>query len=118
MLLAVLSKLKIDLSQTDVYTASVGGAKLTEPGVDLAAALAVVSAHAGLALPAGLVAVGEVGLAGEVRPVANVEARVREAARIGFTFAIVPRGVEDLTVTGMRLVAVPDLQTAVSYALG
>ena len=90
MVLAVLTKNGFGLAGHEVYTATVGGARLTEPSVDLAVALAIVSAHAERPLPSGLVVFGEVGLAGEVRPVMNLEARLREAARIGFTRAIVP----------------------------
>lgn len=93
MILAVLAKhAGLNIGTTDVYTASVGGARLTEPAVDVAAALAVMSAYSNKPLPSGLVAFGEVGLAGEVRSVSNVAARIREAARIGFTHAIVPAG--------------------------
>ncbi len=112
MVLAVLSKIGVGLSNQDVYTASVGGARLHEPAVDLAVALAVLSAAGGDPLPAGLVAIGEVGLAGEVRPVRGLEARLREASRIGFTHAIVPNGTEDLSRIGLQVLRTPDLASA------
>ncbi|MBC9227296.1 DNA repair protein RadA [Aeromicrobium sp. 636] len=112
MLLAVLSKTGVALGNQDVYTASVGGARLHEPAVDLAVALAVISAAGGSPLPGGLVALGEVGLAGEVRPVRGLEARLREAARIGFTHAIVPRGTEDLQRVGLNVLRTGDLAAA------
>lgn len=112
MVLAVLSKTGANLGAQDVYTASVGGARLHEPAVDLAVALAVVSAAGGTPLPAGLVAIGEVGLAGEVRSVRGIEARLREAARIGFTHAIVPPGSEDLDRVGLRILRAADLASA------
>ncbi|WP_104433760.1 DNA repair protein RadA [Kineococcus xinjiangensis] len=93
MLLAVLQRrLGVPLADRDTYVATVGGVKLTEPSVDLAAALAVASAAADQPLPSRLVAFGEVGLAGEVRPVTGAPRRLSEAARLGFTTAIVPVG--------------------------
>jgi DNA repair protein RadA/Sms len=102
MILAVLTKhCGLNLGQLDVYTASVGGARLTEPSVDLAVAVATLSAVSGLAAPTDLIAIGEVGLAGEVRKVSNLAARLREAERIGFRRAVVPAGSEGLdTFTG------------------
>ena len=97
MILAVLTKhCRVDLSKHDVYTATVGGAKLTDPSVDLAVAIATASAYTGKAAPADLVAFGEVGLAGEVRKVSNLKVRLREAERIGFTRAVVPAGSEGI----------------------
>ena len=97
MILAVLTKhCQLNLGQLDVYTASVGGARLIEPSVDLAVAIATGSAVTGRVAPTDLVAIGEVGLAGEVRKVSNLTARLREAERIGFTRAVVPAGSEGL----------------------
>jgi DNA repair protein RadA/Sms len=97
MILAVLTKhCGVNLSKHDVYTATVGGAKLTDPSVDLAVAIATASAYTGKAAPSDLVAFGEVGLAGEVRKVSNLKVRLREAERIGFTRAVVPAGSEGI----------------------
>ncbi|EME23999.1 DNA repair protein RadA [Rhodococcus triatomae] len=74
----------------EVYAATVGGMKLTEPSADLALALAIASAERDVPLPSGLVVLGEVGLAGEVRRVTGVGRRLAEAARLGFTQALVP----------------------------
>jgi len=119
MVLAVLTKhARLPLGNVDVYTASVGGARLHEPAVDLAVALATFSATADSPLPAHLVAIGEVGLAGEVRPVANTAARLREAARIGVTHAIVPvgtDGLDDLRRT-LRILEVPHVTEAIAAA--
>lgn len=91
MLLAVLERRAgISLDGHEVYASAVGGVRLTEPGADLGVCLAIVSAVTGIAVPADLVAVGEIGLAGEVRQVTHVDRRVREASRLGFTRAIVP----------------------------
>jgi DNA repair protein RadA/Sms len=111
MLLAVLSKhASINSVDQNVYLKAVGGVRLTEPAADLAALLAIQSSLSGRALPEGLVVFGEVGLAGEVRPVAGSEARLREAAKLGFSHAIVPAGnaktpvLDGLRITGARRV--------------
>ncbi|HEX2177213.1 MAG TPA: DNA repair protein RadA [Nocardioidaceae bacterium] len=91
MLLAVLEKrARVALAGRDVYTATVGGARLSEPAADLSAAVAVASAAQERSVPSGMVALGEVGLAGEIRRVPGVQRRLEEAARLGFTRAIVP----------------------------
>ncbi len=91
LLLAVLEqRCRLALSNRDVYTATVGGLEMSEPAGDLATALAVASASTDLALPAGMTALGEVGLDGEVRPVAGLRHRVAEAARVGARRVLVP----------------------------
>ena len=93
MVLAVLQRhADIRLGRQDVYAATVGGVRLTEPSVDLALALALASSTSNLSVPAGVIAVGEVGLAGEVRRVSGVARRLAEAERMGFRRAIVPVG--------------------------
>jgi DNA repair protein RadA/Sms len=93
MILAVLERrLNARLSGCDVFTATVGGIRLNDPAVDLAVMLAVASAAGDRPLPSGLVVLGEVGLAGELRPVRDVRRRIAEAARLGFTRALVPAG--------------------------
>jgi DNA repair protein RadA/Sms len=82
----------VKLGKADIYAATVGGVRLTEPSVDLAVALALSSSAANLSVSQGVIAVGEVGLAGEVRNVAGVPRRVAEAERMGFRRAIVPAG--------------------------
>ena len=90
MLLAVLQqRAGCLLHKDDSYVATVGGVKLTEPATDLAVALAVASAKSRAAPPAAM-AFGEVGLAGEVRPVPGINQRIQEAHRLGFTHAMVP----------------------------
>lgn len=91
MLLAVLNKhAGITAFDQNVYLKVVGGVRLTEPGSDLGAALAAYSSMTGKALPSGLLVFGEVGLAGEIRPVQDADARLREAAKLGFTSVIMP----------------------------
>ncbi|BCT74495.1 DNA repair protein RadA [Sinomonas cyclohexanicum] len=91
MLLAVLQqRAGCLLHKDDTYVATVGGVRLSEPATDLAVALAVASAKTRTALPQRLIAFGEVGLAGEVRPVPGIGRRIQEAHRLGFTHAVVP----------------------------
>jgi DNA repair protein RadA/Sms len=90
-LLAVLEqRVGIRLDKSDVYALAVGGARAAEPGVDLGVALAVVSSITDRAVGPDLVAIGEVGLGGELRQVSQIERRLTEAARLGFRRAIVP----------------------------
>ncbi|MBV9369519.1 MAG: DNA repair protein RadA, partial [Frankiales bacterium] len=112
MMLAVLERRAgVKVSAADVYTATVGGVRLVEPAADLAVALAVAGAARDHALPGDVIALGEVGLAGEVRPVGALTARLQEAARLGFRRALVPAGA-DTAVAGITTTEVNDLQTA------
>src|ERR1019366_582278 len=114
MTLAVLElRAGIRLSGRDVYVATVGGMKISEPSADLAVALSVASAAKGLALPADLVAVGEVGLAGEIRKITGVQQRIAEAARLGFKRAMVPVG-SDLKIPGIEIMEVSRLEQAIA----
>ncbi|MFD6094956.1 DNA repair protein RadA [Nocardiopsis flavescens] len=112
MILAVLEKRTgMKLASLDVYASTVGGVRLTEPAIDLALAMAAGSSHNDVALPRGLVVVGEVGLAGDVRTVTGARRRVSEAQRLGFTEAIVPKHFGD-PVPGIRLHEVEELSEA------
>ncbi|RBM22059.1 DNA repair protein RadA [Streptomyces sp. PT12] len=99
------------LGKNDIYTATVGGVRLSEPAADLAVALALASAASDTPLPQNLVAIGEVGLAGEVRRVTGVQRRLAEAARLGFTQALVPADSGDRP-PGMRVREVADIGEA------
>ena len=93
MVIAVLQRrADVKLARQDVFAATIGGVRLAEPAVDLAIALALASAAADLSVAGPVVAVGEVGLAGEVRRVPGVARRIAEAQRLGFRRAIVPAG--------------------------
>lgn len=117
MILAVCSaRAHLPTHDQDVYVATVGGMKLSEPAADLSVALALSSILADRSLPGSMVAIGEIGLAGEVRRVAGVGKRVAEAKRLGFKHAIVPAGSMDLP-SGMKITQVADLQTAMRTAL-
>jgi DNA repair protein RadA/Sms len=104
------------LGSRDLFAATVGGVRLGEPAADLALALAIVSSAADMALPVGLVAIGEVGLAGEVRRVREIGHRLAEASRLGCDRAIVPAGSELTPPTGMRVAEAPDLPSAIAAA--
>ena len=113
MVLAVLERrCRVRLVACDSYVATVGGVRLTEPATDLAVALAVASAVHDVPLPPRTVAIGEVGLAGELRPVGGVGRRLAEAGRLGFTTALVPAGTQDIAPDTMVVHEVADLATA------
>ncbi|WP_289025044.1 DNA repair protein RadA, partial [uncultured Cellulosimicrobium sp.] len=117
MILAVMHRhAGVRLVDQDVYASTVGGAKVTEPAADLSIALAVLSAREDEALPQGTVAFGEVGLAGDIRPVAGLDRRLAEAARLGFTRAVVPRGSFPRPVEGMTIHPARHLGEAVELA--
>jgi DNA repair protein RadA/Sms len=91
MVAAVLEKhARLKIAANDVYLSTVGGMRLTDPSADLAVAIALASAYVGLPLPATAVMIGEVGLAGDLRRVSGMERRLAEAARQGFTTALIP----------------------------
>jgi DNA repair protein RadA/Sms len=116
LLLAVLERrARISLAGHEVYASVVGGVKLAEPGADLGLCLALVSAVVNKPLPADLVVIGEVGLAGEVRQVAQVGRRLAEAARLGFTRAIVPASTST-KVDGIRVEGAATLTEALALA--
>jgi DNA repair protein RadA/Sms len=100
-----------------VYASAVGGVRIREPGADLALALALASSRLDVALPADVAAFGEVGLGGEQRRVAHLEARVEEAARLRFRRLLVPAGAHDglSTPPGARLIPVASLGDAVAW---
>ena len=92
-ILAVLEKhLGLPLSRFDCYLAVAGGLEVEEPAADLGVAAAVVASYRDLTLPPGTVLIGELGLGGQLRPVAQLEQRLQEAARLGFRRAVVPKG--------------------------
>lgn len=94
MITAVLEKrAKLPVGMNDIYLSTVGGMRLTDASSDLAVALAIASAFTDLALPTTTIAIGEVGLAGDLRRVTGMDKRLAEAARLGFSCAVVPSGV-------------------------
>jgi DNA repair protein RadA/Sms len=121
LLLAVLARRAgIGLGNHDVYANLAGGLTCDEPGMDLPLALALASSLKDRPVRSGTVAIGEVGLLGELRSVSGLERRLREAARLGFNRAIVPsggRGERSPAVPGMEIEAVGTLRDAVEAAL-
>ena len=122
MVLAVLQRRteRISLHDKEVFAATVGGIRITEPAADLAVALAVASASLNLAMTPRLAAVGEVGLTGEVRRVSAIQRRLAEASRLGFKYALVPpnSGASNAGVMmmGMRVVEVMEVREALHWA--
>jgi DNA repair protein RadA/Sms len=117
MLLAVLHRhAGIACYDMDIFVNAVGGVRIAEPGADLAVTLAIVSSLRNRPLPEKHVVFGEVGLAGEVRPVQRGQERLREAAKLGFTHAIVPRANKPKqSIEGLTVIAVDRLVEAVDY---
>jgi DNA repair protein RadA/Sms len=121
MILAVLDRRANQrVRQSDCYVSTVGGVRLAEPAADLAVALAMVGSITDTPLPQGTIAMGEVGLAGEIRAVTGIPRRLSEAARIGFRRAVVPRGSLGTgpTPEGMDVREVSDIRQAVSLLTG
>jgi len=120
MVLAVLERRtkQLKLYNREVFAATVGGIRLVEPSADLAMALAVASGGLDLAMAPHLVAIGEVGLTGEIRRVGAVGRRLAEAARLGFREALVPPGCapEGTGLKSMRVTEVADLRSALQTA--
>jgi DNA repair protein RadA/Sms len=116
MLLAVLGRhTGLRLGDQEVYAATVGGLSATEPAADLAVALALASAARDSPLPPTLCAIGEVSLSGDVRRVSALDRRLAEAARLGFTAALVPAG-QAATATDIRALPVATLAEALAQA--
>ncbi|MCZ6898221.1 MAG: DNA repair protein RadA [Betaproteobacteria bacterium] len=116
MLLAVLHRhAGISCFDQDVFVNAVGGVKITEPGADLAVLLAIVSSLRNKPLPKKTVVFGEVGLAGEVRPVQRGQERLKEAAKLGFTQAIIPKANRPKqVVSGIVVILVERVEDAVA----
>ena len=110
----------IGLGSHDVYANLAGGLSVEEPGLDLPVALALASSLRDRPIASGTVAIGEVGLLGELRGVVGVERRLREAARLGFRRALVPRpavGAAAVRIDGLEVVHTGTLEEAIRAAL-
>jgi DNA repair protein RadA/Sms len=114
MLLAVLNRhAGVSTSDQDVFVNAVGGVRITEPAADLAVLLAIISSLRDRPLPKGLIAFGEIGLAGEIRPAPRGQERLREAAKLGFSMAIIPKAnAPRQPIEGLEVIAVDRLQDA------
>ncbi len=118
MLLAVLHRhAGIACFDQDVFLNAVGGVKISEPAADLAVLLAIQSSIRNRALPKELIVFGEVGLAGEIRPCPRGQERLKEAAKLGFTIAIIPRAnLPKSKIPGLRVIPVERIDEAISAA--
>jgi DNA repair protein RadA/Sms len=118
MLLAVLHRhAGIACFDQDVFLNAVGGVKITEPAADLAVLLAITSSIRNRALPKHLVVFGEVGLAGEIRPCPRGQERLKEAAKLGFKIAIVPKAnLPKSKITDLQMIAVERIDEAIAAA--
>jgi DNA repair protein RadA/Sms len=119
LLLAVLGRRAgVGLGSHDVYANLAGGLSIAEPGLDLAVALALASSMRDRPVDRDTVAMGEVGLLGELRPVSGLDRRLREAARLGFQRAVVPAGGRaSSAVEGIRTLPVANLRDALRAVL-
>ena len=117
MLLAVLHRhAGIACFDQDVFVNAVGGVRISEPAADLPVLMAVVSSFKNRPLPPKLVIFGEVGLAGEVRPVQRGQERLKEAVKLGFTHAMIPHANAPRTpIQGLEIIAIERLEEAVAY---
>jgi DNA repair protein RadA/Sms len=117
MLLAVLHRhAGVACFDQDVFINAVGGVKISEPAVDLAVLLSIVSSLKNKPLNDKLIVFGEVGLAGEVRPVTGGQVRLKEAAKLGFTQAIVPKAnAPKAKMSGMEVIAIDRIEQALQF---
>jgi len=120
MLLAVLHRhAGVATGDQDVFVNAVGGVRITEPAADLAVLLAIQSSLRGKALPRGFIAFGEVGLAGEVRPAPRGQERLKEAAKLGFSVAVVPKAnAPKKAIEGLTIHAVERVEQAIEVLRG
>jgi DNA repair protein RadA/Sms len=118
MLLAVLEKrAALSLGSSDVFVNVAGGIRITEPAADLGLALSIYSNQSNRPLPDGLVVIGELGLTGEVRRVGQLDRRLQEAARHGFTRALIPAGSKAGRPSGLDVIEVRTLAEAISASV-
>jgi len=115
MLLAVLHRhAGVSTGDQDVFVNAVGGVRISEPAADLAVMLAIASSLRGRALPKGFIAFGEVGLAGEVRPAPRGQERLKEAAKLGFSIALIPKAnAPKQAIDGLQVIAVERIEQAI-----
>ncbi len=120
MLLAVMHRhAGIACFDQDVFVNAVGGVRISEPAADLAVMLAIQSSLRGRPLPRGFIAFGEVGLAGEVRPAPRGQERLKEAAKLGFSVALVPKAnAPKKAIEGLTMHAVERIEQAIELMRG
>ncbi|MGB9642576.1 MAG: DNA repair protein RadA [Candidatus Ratteibacteria bacterium] len=119
LVLAVIEKkLRINLASSDIYFNVAGGLKISEPGVDLAIAVASISSCKEIPAVSDTVFIGEIALTGEIRPVQHTVSRLKESSRLGFRQAFIPKGSEIGSYPGMRIIEVSWLGEVSSLAFG
>lgn len=121
LLIAVLEKRgSLKLSDCDLFLNVIGGLRIDEPGSDLPVAISIASSFRDIPVPEDLTAIGELGLTGETRFVSNMEQRLAEAARLGFTKCVIPRrGTESIVAPkGLQLLRVRNIREAIEISLG
>ncbi|MDI9335150.1 MAG: DNA repair protein RadA [Cytophagales bacterium] len=124
MLLAVLHRhAGVACADQDVFVNAVGGVRITEPAADLAVLLAITSSLRGKPLPKGFLAFGEIGLAGEIRPAPRGQERLKEAAKLGFSVAVVPKanmpkGAAKKDFEGLTIHSVERVEEAINLVRG
>lgn len=123
LLLAVVEKkLRYPLYSHDAFVSMMGGMKLNEPGCDLGVVLAIISSHLGKPVDGKCIAVGEVGLSGELRSVVRIESRIKEAVHMGFSSMIVPKrnlkGLPKEIFSKIHLIGVESLEEVVAHVFG
>src|SRR5215213_396220 len=118
MLIAVLSKrVGLPLFNQDIYVNIVGGLRITEPAADLAVAVAIASSYRNQRVRQDMVLVGEVGLSGELRSIGQLDRRLGEAAKLGFTRSLAPSTSASLRIEGLGVAEVRSIAEAVDLAL-
>lgn len=118
LLIAVLEKrLGLTLGNCDAYVNIAGGIRIMEPAIDLGIAMAIVSSFKNRTIDNKMIAIGEVGLSGEVRAVSQIQARVQEAKKLGFTSCIIPEVCRESVkeITGIKLVGVRTVKDAIAF---
>ncbi len=115
MIIAVLEQhAELRLADRDIFASAVGGIRVVEPAADLALLLAIAGAHFKRSAPPATAIIGEVGLSGEIRAVSRLDQRLKEAARLGCTHAIIPaRNLESIASTSLKIQAVPNVNAAI-----
>jgi DNA repair protein RadA/Sms len=103
------------VSSSDVFVSVAGGLKLSDPGIDLSLALAIVSNALNISLPPRSLVIGELGLSGEIRPVSSLDLRIKEAHRLGFEKVVVPASGKIPSVKGIEIIKFARLEQAAEW---
>ena len=115
---AILEKrIGLSLANQDIFVNVAGGVKIEEPAMDLGVCVAVASSFKNKPVPQGMVVVGEVGLAGEVRGVTQIDKRIKEAARLGFKYCLFPKNNTAKKIKGIELKGISKVEEALKIAL-